>query len=418
MKKTIALLLALLMFAGCNPAPQEETEIPQSEAETEVKVETEISTETEETPAPVPQEEGKEAVLLTVEETPTAEYIPGYDTIFYRYEPETETFNIDEKFDKASYETYGALAEMAAERLSLPKPEYHGMVVDYSTLVVNWSQHFMDQLDELGMRETFLQSYSTTLGRMTRSRQFRYMVSGKIIDFSLKELKLNGWDEAAYAELRASIPYEEPYNWSEYEYQFADEFPVDEQGWEIARMAEYIWVPTYSIEGEVLLLPEDILFRALLNTEAVSVLDLPDENYQPQAQPIAIAVDDTGFYFKEHVEATTRWLFGPDTVVEHQPINKFGWFEEAGAYRPPHMSLGRPAAVAVLSYEDKGDRVEAIVVGVGYEDYGNNFVDAEYNVIPKENWKDVIENQSPRYKLTLRKGGTSGLYYESLVGIN
>jgi hypothetical protein len=309
------------------------------------------------------------------------------------------------------------LAELVAEKLSLPQPEYYSMTVDFSTLIVDWSQDYSDKLNQSGMKEIFLQSYAMTLSRLTAVREFRSMTAGKTEDFQLKELKLNGWNEAAYKELRASIPYEEPYYWSEYEYCFAEQFPVDEQGWQIARIAEYIGIVPYPVEGELFQLQEDILSNALFNTEAVSVLDYPDENYHPQALPIAIAVDDTMFYFKEHVEATAKWILGPDTVIEHQPINKFAWFEEAGAYRPPHMNFGRAPAVALLSYQDKGDRVEAIVVGVDHEYYGDGFVDVGGNTIQSENLKDVIENQLPHYKLTLRKGGASGLYFESLVHI-
>lgn len=216
--------------------------------------------------------------------------------------------------------------------------------------------------------------------------------------------------EEEYTALRQSVPYTEPYGWSQYEYPFQAQFPVDETGEKIARVLKYAGIPLKDrVEEsdsakEIEFNNEHKLQSALMNTEIITVYD--DHSYQ-RLETITVPVNDTQFYLKEHIEETAKLLFGPDTILTHRSYIKFRWHPKEGVYTPPHMGYGGFTDAVLLDYKDHGDYYEATAVYPDYLYYAEAYADENGEAISDERLAEVLTNQLPKYQITLGKGETS-----------
>lgn len=216
--------------------------------------------------------------------------------------------------------------------------------------------------------------------------------------------------EDEYTTLRQTVPYTEPDGWSDYQYPFQEQFPVDDTGEEIARVLQYTGIPLnyrvaeYDSATEIEFHDEHKLQSALMNTEIITV---DDEHLYPQLEKIAVTVNDTQFYLKEHIEETARLLFGPDTVLTHKSFIKYSWFPKEGVYTPPHMGYGGFTDAVLLNYKDHGDYYEATAVYTDYLYYAGAYADENGEAIADEQFAEVIANQMPKYHITLGKGEPS-----------
>lgn len=210
--------------------------------------------------------------------------------------------------------------------------------------------------------------------------------------------------EEEYAALRQSVLYTEPSGWSQYEYSFQEQFPVDETGWEIARVLQYVSIPLPQTFTDGEYDAEYKLYRARENTESMNTYG---ENMYPQLDVFETTVRDTQFYLKEHVEETARILFGPDTVLEHQSSLSFRWYPKEGVYTPPHRGVGGYTDVALLDYVDHGDHYEATAVYLDYLFHIVAYADENGQAIPDEELAETIADRLTKYRITLGKGEQS-----------
>ncbi len=224
------------------------------------------------------------------------------------------------------------------------------------------------------------------------------------------------------AELRASVPYEGPRYWSDFSYGYNDLIPTDSLGEEIARSLTYAGkayeFDRYIVDGQYS--NEYKLAIALRYTELQDGLDQPGYNYHPELHPLMEAAGDWEISLVEHVEATAKWLFGPDTVLEHQNTSKWHWYEDLGVYTPPHMGGGLGNEAIILSYEDKGDHIEALAVYPMVTGYGTSYQTDDGTAINREELKAFAADgfsgdEFQKYRVTLKRADSGILYVESIV---
>ncbi len=224
------------------------------------------------------------------------------------------------------------------------------------------------------------------------------------------------------AELRASVPYAGPRYWSDFTYGYNDLIPTDSLGEEIARSLTYAGkayeFDRYIVDGKFT--NEYKLAIALRYTELLDGLDEPGYNYHPELHPLMEAAGDWEISLVEQVEATAKWIFGPDTVLEHQNTSKWRWYEDLGVYTPPHMGGGLGNEAIILSYEDKGDHIEAMAVYPMVTAYGTGYQTDDGKDINREELKAFAADgfsgdEFQKYRVVLKRADSGILYVENIV---
>lgn len=140
-----------------------------------------------------------------------------------------------------------------------------------------------------------------------------------------------------------------------------------------------------------------------------SILNPIEESVSEQ-----VGFKEQEFWLKEHIEETSKILFGLEYTVNHKSVSNFEYFEEEGVYTPPHMGGYGTTLALVLDYKEFENHyvVDVALVNTGRGGYYD--MDADYD-IPEKELSDYVYTKSKIREVVVDKLEGGGFLIRSCM---
>jgi len=347
---------------------------------------------------------------------------PDNRIVVYRFIPESELYDISKLLEIDSTSDYVDVFNYVCDEVfpNTEIPVINAITLSKSHIVCDFSEDWLNVFSK-GQLYEFCNTLVMTLKQNGICESVSFQIDGKLgllgeEVWQTAELKiLESADASEFTKIREQIPYNGmQLHGGESYFDLAKSLKNDATALKIQRTLRFAGELTNEFDHPSDMDMQKAVQSLIWSTKPIYIT--PDNEYYDvevtqKIMPIAasvsqrLAMQETCFWIKEHIEETAYRIFGNDTVIKHcEPSLPYQWFETEGVYTPPHMGGAGHIIPHLYSYTVDIDN-ETVNAEVAYLRYTmQGFYDAVLDKFTEDydEVEDYLENRAQRHIVTLR----------------